>query len=211
MRVRGLEQQWWRVDPHVSKELAPQSWKGIQQRHPPTHMDRPSGLYTESERAEWATLQAVPVYQEMIRNNIEIGSCPAVSQCPTALADSTAAGFNLGLLHQEIPGYSWFAALTNPSNWITASSLLLASISIVLHLIQRCRQGVQAGKTESSTAVGVTINNTPDPVIQEDRVVTAGPMIAAPRYGIANVTEAIEMSPVPHPPGQYGLPNVFVK
>ena len=27
----------------------------------------------------------------------------------------------------------------------------------------------------------------------------------------ANVTEAIEMSPIPHPPGQYGLPNVFVK
>ena len=39
MRVRGLEQQWWRVDPHISKELAPQSWKGVQQRHPPTHMD----------------------------------------------------------------------------------------------------------------------------------------------------------------------------
>ena len=86
MCVRGLEQQWWRVDPQISKELASQSWRGVQQLHLPTHMDRPSGLYTESERAEWATLQAVPIYREMIQNHIEIGSCQAVSQCPTALA-----------------------------------------------------------------------------------------------------------------------------
>ena len=86
MRVQGLEQQWWRVDPRISKELAPQTWQGVQQLHLPTHMDRPSGLYTEGERAEWATLQAVPVYRDMIQNSIEIGSCQAVSQCLTALA-----------------------------------------------------------------------------------------------------------------------------
>ena len=174
-------------------------------------MDQPSGLYTESERAEWATLQAVPVYQEMIRNNIEIGSCQAVSQCPTALAGSADAGFNLGLLHREIPGYSWFEALTSPSNWITASSLLLAIISIVLHIIQRCKQGAHAGTTETRTAVGVTINNTQDPVPQGDRVVTTSPMIAPPRYGVAEVTEAIEMAPVTRQTDQWGLPIVFSK
>ena len=79
MRIRGLEQQWWRVDPQISKELAPQTWRGLKQFHTPTHMDRPSGLYTESERADWATLQAVPVYRRMIQNHIEIGSFQAVS------------------------------------------------------------------------------------------------------------------------------------
>ena len=59
--------------------------------------------------------------------------------------------------------------------------------------------------------MGVTINNTQDPVTQGDRVVTAGPMIASPRYGVADVTEAIEIAPVTHPTDQYGLPNVFAK
>ena len=75
MCVRGLQRQWWRVDPAVIKESAPQRWMGRHQQHSPTHMDRPSGLYSDSERSQWATLQAVPVYQEMILNRIELGSC----------------------------------------------------------------------------------------------------------------------------------------
>ena len=79
MWVEGAQQQWWRIDPAVIKEPAPQTWRGIQQPHPPTHMDRPSVLYNDSERSQWATLQAVPVYQDMIRNQIELGSCQGVS------------------------------------------------------------------------------------------------------------------------------------
>ena len=92
-----------------------------------------------SERAEWATLQAVPMYRDMIQNSIEIGSCQAVSQCPTALAGRADAGFNLGLLNKEIPGYTFLAALTSPSNWAIAGSLILAAISVLLHVIQHCR------------------------------------------------------------------------
>ena len=62
MRMRGLQQQWWRVDPAVNKESAPQLWLGSHQQHSLTHMDRPSGLYSDSEQSQWATLQAVPVY-----------------------------------------------------------------------------------------------------------------------------------------------------
>ena len=174
-------------------------------------MDRPSGLYTESERAEWATLQAVLVYQAMIRNNIEIGSCQAVSQCPTALAGRADAGFNLGLLHQEIPGYSWFEALTSPTNWAIAGSLLLAALSVALHVIQHCRQGAQAGAAETRTAVGVTITNTQDPTPKGDHVPASSPMIALPRYGVADVTEAIKMAPVVRQRDQYGAPIPFTK
>ena len=59
--------------------------------------------------------------------------------------------------------------------------------------------------------MGVTINNTQDPVSQSDRVVTNSPMIALPRYGVAEVTEAIEMAPVARQKDQYGLPIPFSK
>ena len=97
------------------------------------------------------------------------------------------------------------------SNWITASSLLLAIISISLHIIQRCRRGTRGDTTETRTAVGVTINNIQDPVSQSDRVVTNSPMIALPHYGVAEVTEAIEMALVVRQKDQYGLPIPFSK
>ena len=83
-------------------------------------MDRPSGLYSNSEWTQWATLQAVPVYQEMIQNRIELGLCQAVSQCQAVMSERTDAGFNLGLLEKEVPGYAWYETLTNPSNWESA-------------------------------------------------------------------------------------------
>ena len=158
-------------------------------------MDRPSGLYTESERAEWATLQAVPVYRRMIQNHIEIGSCQAVSQCPTALAGRADAGFNLGLLTQEVPGYSWIATLTDPTNWAIACSMMLAAGSVLLHLAQYCKQWRKGG-TGAGTAVGVTINNTQEPVNGSRAVTVSQPIDAAPRFGVAEVCEAVEMTPV---------------
>ena len=140
MRVRGLQQQWWRVDPVVIKESAPQKWKGRSQLHSPTHMDRPSGLYSDSERSQWATLQAVPVYQEMILNRIELGSCQAVSQCPSAMMKGDGSGFNLGLLEKEVPGYAWYKALTNPGNWISVGALVLAMISLWCRVSCICGQ-----------------------------------------------------------------------
>ena len=49
MRVEGVQQQWWQVDPAVIKEPAPQQSQGVQQQHSPTHMDPPSVLYSDSE------------------------------------------------------------------------------------------------------------------------------------------------------------------
>ena len=147
----------------------------------------------------------------MIQTNIEIGSCQAVSQCPTALAGRADAGFNLGLLHQEIPGYSWFEALTSPTNWTIASSLLLAALSVLLHIIQHCRQGARAGAAETRTAVGVTITNTQDPAPRGEHIPASSPMIALPQYGVADVTEAIEMAPVTavRQRDKYGAPVPF--
>ena len=157
-------------------------------------MDRPSGLYTEGERAEWATLQAVPVYRDMIQNSIEISSFQAVSQCPTALAGRADAGFNLGLLNQELPGYLWFEALTSPTNWAIAGGLILAVISVLLHVIQHCRSLTRTEAADTRTAVGVTITNTQEPAPRRDCVPAASPMIAVAQYGIADVVEAIEMA-----------------
>ena len=120
----------------VIKEPAPQSWLDEQQQHQQTHMDQPSGLYSDSERRQWATLQAVPVYQEMIWNQIELGSCQAVSQCLSALLGRDESGFNLGLLEKEVPGYTWYEALTTPSNWVSAGGLILALISLLIQGIQ---------------------------------------------------------------------------
>ena len=78
-------------------------------------MDRPSGLYSNSECLQWTILQAVPVYKEMIQNWIELGSCQAISQCPQVMSSLDTARFNLGLLEKEILGYLWYEALMDPS------------------------------------------------------------------------------------------------
>ena len=160
MRIEGLQQQWWRVDPAVIKEPAPQTWTGAQQELLPTHIDQPSGLYSDSERSQWATLQVVPVYQEMIRNQIELGLCQAFSQCPAVLRWD-GSGFNLGLMEKEVPGYAWYEALTNPSNWVSAGGLILTLISLLVQGVQHLRAKGHRGAAENQTAIGVTITNQP--------------------------------------------------
>ena len=44
--------------------------------------------------------------------------------------------------------------------------------------------------------MGVTINNTQEPANRSRIVTTSQPTDAAPRFGIAEVCEAIEMAPV---------------
>ena len=209
MRVRGLQQQWWRVDPVVIKESAPQKWKGRSQLHSPTHMDRPSGLYSDIERSQWATLQAVPVYQEMILNRIELGSCQAVSQCPSAMAKGDGSGFNLGLLEKEIPGYAWYEALTNPSNWISVGALVLAMVSLMVQGVLYLRSRGRGGTAEQQTAVGVTITNVPEPPTQRVYVREAAPVVTAAAYGVADVTEEHSLMALPKAPtmDQHGNPR----
>ena len=209
MRVRGLQQQWWRVDPVVIKESAPQKWKGRRQLHSPTHMDRPSGLYSDIERSQWATLQAVPVYQEMILNRIELGSCQAVSQCPSAMAKGDGSGFNLGLLEKEIPGYAWYEALTNPSNWISVGALVLAMVSLMVQGVLYLRSRGRGGTAEQQTAVGVTITNVPEPPTQRVYVREAAPVVTAAAYGVADVTEEHSLMALPKAPtmDQHGNPR----
>ena len=139
-----------------------QSWLGAHQHHPPTHMDRPSGLYSDSKRSQWATLQAVPVYQEMIRNQIELGSCQAVSQCPSVLVIGNGFGFNLGLREKEVPGYAWYKVLTDPSNWVSVGALVLTMMSLMVQGILYFRARGRSGAAEQQMAVGVTITNVPE-------------------------------------------------
>ena len=209
MRVRGLQQQWWRVDPVVIKESAPQKRRGQRQLHSPTHMDRPSGLYSDNERSQWATLQAVPVYQEMILNRIELGSCQAVSQCPSAMAKGDGSGFNLGLLEKEIPGYAWYEALTNPQNWISVGALILAMVSLMVQGVLYMRSRGRSGAAEQQTAVGVTITNAPEPSTQRVYVRETAPVATAATYGIADVTEEHPLVTLPVAPvvDQYGNPR----
>ena len=206
MRVRGLQQQWWRIDPAVIKEPAPQSWLGARV-HTLTHMDRPSGLYSDSERTQWATLQAVPVYQEMIQNQIELGSCQAVSQCPSALTNGGGSGFNLGFLEKKIPGYAWYEALSNPGNWVSVGALILALLSLVIQGIQHLRtRGRDAA--EKQTAVGVMITNVPESAPQRVYVREATTVRSPATYGVADVSEENELVPVMRPPAKdkYGNP-----
>ena len=49
MCVEGVQQQWWRVDPAVIKELALQPWHGVHTQPKPTHVDRSSWLNSDSE------------------------------------------------------------------------------------------------------------------------------------------------------------------
>ena len=65
-------------------------------------------------------------------NRIELGSCQAVSQCPSAMSGRDESGFNLGLLEKEVPGYAWYKALTNLGKWVSAGGLILALISLLL-------------------------------------------------------------------------------
>ena len=197
MRVRGLQRQWYRVDPVVIKESAPQLWMGRHQQHHSTHMDRPSGLYSDNERSQWATRQAVPVYQEMILNRIELGSCQAVSQCPSALAKGDGSGFNLGLLEKEVPGYAWYKALTNPGNWISVGALVLAMLSLLVQGFLYFRSKRDSGSAEQKTAVGVTITNMPEPTAPRVYLREAGPSRApAAAFGVAEVAEEHALVPL---------------
>ena len=208
MRVRGLQRQWWRIDPTVIKEAAPQLWKGRHQLHSPTHMDRPSGLYSDNERSQWATLQAVPVYQEMILNRIELGSCQAVSQCPSEMVKGDGSGFNLGLLEKEVPGYAWYKALTNLSNWISVGALVLAMVSLMVQGVLYLRSRGHNGSSEQQTAVGVTITNVPEPAAHRVYVRETAPAVTAAAYGVADVSEEHALMPIPRAPAKdaYGNP-----
>ena len=79
------------------------------------------------------------------------------------MSERDTAGFNLGLLEKEIPGYTWYETLTNLSNWVSAGGLVLAMISLVLQWIQRCRITRRRDTTDMSAAVRVTITNTQEP------------------------------------------------
>ena len=91
--------------------------KRIHVTHVNTPMDQHSGLYSDSKHEQWATLQAVPINRELIKYSIEIGLCQVVSQWPRQMTAGGNTELNLGLLEQEIPGYSLYEALTSPTNW----------------------------------------------------------------------------------------------
>ena len=59
----------------------------------------------------------------------------------------------------------------------------------------------------------MTITNTQDPAPRGDHVPAGSPMIALLQYGVADVTEAIEMAPVTtvRQRDQYGAPIPFNK
>ena len=143
-----------------------------------------------------ANRQAVMVYQEMILNRIELGSCQAVSQCPSALAKGDGSGFNLGLLEKEVPGYAWYEALTNPGNWISMGALVLAMLSLMVQGFLYLRSKRHSGSAEQQTAVGVTITNMPEPAAPRVYLREAGPPRKPAAFGVADVAEEHALVPL---------------
>ena len=92
----------------------------------------------------------------------------------------------MGLLEKEVPGYAWYEALTNPSNWVSVGGLILTLISLLVQGAQHYRQKNHQGEAESRTAVGVTITNAPELAPQWVYVQEATPPIAPAIYGVAD-------------------------
>ena len=132
----------------------------------------------------------------MIWNRIELGSCQAVSQCPSALAKGDGSGFNLGLLKKEVPGYAWYKALTDPGNWISVGALVLAMLSLIVQGFLYLRSKGHSGAAEQQTAVGVTITNMPEPTTQRVYMREARPSRAPTTFGVAEVSEEHALVPL---------------
>ena len=123
----------------------------------------------------------------MIRNQIELGSCQAVSQCPSALSGRDGSRFNLGLLEKEVRGYAWYEALTNPGNWVSVGGLILTLISLLVQGVQYYQNKNYGGEAENRTAVGVTITNAPEPAPQRVYVREVAPTVSPAIYGVAEL------------------------
>ena len=144
----------------------------------------------------------------MILNRIELGSCQAVSQCPSALVKGDGSGFNLVLLEKEVPCYAWYKALTDPGNWISVGALVLAMVSLMVQGFLYLRSRGHSGAAEQQTAVGVTITNMPEPTAQRVYMREAGPTRAPAVYGVAEVSEEHALVPMKGAPAvdTYGNP-----
>ena len=190
-RVEGLRGQWWRIDPAVIQDTRPQQWRGVDVTHAPTHMDRPAGLYSASERRQWAALQAVPIYREQLYNAIELGSCGSLDSCPAAHMGGHSGGFDVGRLAEQVPGYAWYQAIMSPTNWVIAIIGLMSTINFIGVMWYYCttRRAADRGETKTTVTVNqaaVRVNN-----MLEGATRPAEPVIATGenRCGIAEVSE----------------------
>ena len=114
---------------------------------------------------------------------------------------SNTARFNLGLSEKELHGYSWYVAMMCPSNWVSIGSLVLAMISIVMHI----HNGWWCRDRQQPAEAVVAVTNVVEPVAaRTSRVSRADtPVIifqqrqesasAPAAYGVLEVTEQLEL------------------
>ena len=159
--------------------------------HAPTHMDRPAGLYSASERRQWAALQAVPVYREQLYNAIEFGSCGSVDSCPVDHMGGQTGGFDVGRLAEQLPGAAWYETITSPTTWVITIIGLMSTINFVGLLWHYCKARRNTGCEEMKTTV--TVNNTttrPSNAMSIQAVVSEPALPAnVSRCGVAEVSE----------------------
>ena len=101
-----------------------------------------------------------------------------------------------GLLEKEVPGYAWYEALTNPSNWVGVGGLILALISLLVQGVQHYWLKNHQGETGSRTAVGVTITNALETAPQWVYMQGATQPSIPPIYGVIEVIEENELVPM---------------